>query len=110
MVAKFASEPPLNCGEVIDKHVDTQYIIDLTISKNAHPSAVRRATRASNLKVYYRAAIQEEKEVKTVNKRKGERRENPHTHEPEEREGMPHHQHCPLEKRRGDRNPKYHED
>jgi hypothetical protein len=29
--------------------------------------------------------------------------------EPEEREGMPQHQHCPLAKHRGDRNPKYHD-
>jgi hypothetical protein len=28
----------------------------------------------------------------------------------EEQEGMPQHQHCPLAKRRGDRNPKYHEE
>jgi hypothetical protein len=29
---------------------------------------------------------------------------------PEEHEGMPQHQHCPLEKRRGDRNPECHEE
>jgi hypothetical protein len=29
---------------------------------------------------------------------------------PEEQEGMPQHQHCPPEKRRGDRNPKCHEE
>jgi hypothetical protein len=31
-------------------------------------------------------------------------------HKPEEREGMPQHQHCPDAKRRGDRSPKYHEE
>jgi hypothetical protein len=40
-------------------------------------------------------------------KPKEEKRENP---KPEEHEGMPQHQHCPLAKRRGDRNPKYHEE
>jgi hypothetical protein len=30
--------------------------------------------------------------------------------EPEEPEGMPHHQHYPHAKRRGDTNPKYHEE
>jgi hypothetical protein len=30
--------------------------------------------------------------------------------EPEEQEGMPQGQHCPPAKRRGDRNPKYHEE
>jgi hypothetical protein len=29
---------------------------------------------------------------------------------PEEQEGMPQHQHCPPEKRRGDRNPECHEE
>jgi hypothetical protein len=29
---------------------------------------------------------------------------------PEEHEGVPQYQHCPLAKRRGDRNPKYHEE
>jgi hypothetical protein len=29
---------------------------------------------------------------------------------PEEQEGMPQHQHCPPAKRRGDRNPEYHEE
>jgi hypothetical protein len=29
---------------------------------------------------------------------------------PEEQEGMSQHQHCPSAKRRGDRNPKYHEE
>jgi hypothetical protein len=38
---------------------------------------------------------------------KEEKREKP---KPEKQEGMPHHQHCPTAKRRGDRNPKYHEE
>jgi hypothetical protein len=38
---------------------------------------------------------------------KEERREKPKL---EEHEGMPQHQHCPLAKRRYDRNPKYHEE
>jgi hypothetical protein len=32
------------------------------------------------------------------------------TYKPEKREGTPHHQHCPLVKRHGDKNPKYHEE
>jgi hypothetical protein len=39
-------------------------------------------------------------------KQKEEKRENP---KPEEHDGMPQHQHRPHAKRRGDRNPKYHE-
>jgi hypothetical protein len=35
-------------------------------------------------------------------KKKEERRKKP---KPEEQEGMPQHQHCPPEKRRGDKNP-----
>jgi hypothetical protein len=35
-------------------------------------------------------------------KQKEEKRKNP---KPEEQEGVPQRQHCPLEKRRGDRNP-----
>jgi hypothetical protein len=40
-------------------------------------------------------------------KQKEEKREKP---EPEEQEGMPQHQYCPPEKRRGDRNPECHEE
>jgi hypothetical protein len=40
-------------------------------------------------------------------KQKEEKRKEP---KPEEHEGMPQHQHCPLAKLRGDRNPKYHEE
>jgi hypothetical protein len=40
-------------------------------------------------------------------KQKEEKREKP---KPEEHEGMPPCQHCPLEKRRGDRNPECHEE
>jgi hypothetical protein len=39
--------------------------------------------------------------------KKEERRKKP---KPEEHEGMPQHQHCPPEKRRGDKNPKCHEE
>jgi hypothetical protein len=47
--------------------------------------------------------------VKTT-KEKGARREKPHRPKPEEQEGMPQHQHCPLAKRREDRNLKYDEE
>jgi hypothetical protein len=40
-------------------------------------------------------------------KQKEEKRKKP---KPEEHEGMPEDEHCPLATRRGDRNPKYHED
>jgi hypothetical protein len=40
-------------------------------------------------------------------KQKEEKRKQP---EPEEKEGMPQHRHCPPAKRRGDRNPQYHEE
>jgi hypothetical protein len=40
-------------------------------------------------------------------KKKEERREKP---KPKEHEGMPQHQHCPPEKRRGDKNPECHEE
>jgi hypothetical protein len=42
-----------------------------------------------------------------TNKHKEERRKKP---KPEEQEGMPQHQHCPHAKRRGDLNPKCHEE
>jgi hypothetical protein len=49
-------------------------------------------------------------QVKNTKQKRG-KRENPHRLKPEEHEGMPHHhQHCPLAKRREDRNPKYHEE
>jgi hypothetical protein len=40
-------------------------------------------------------------------KQKEEKRKKP---KPEEQEGMPQRQHCPHEKRRGDRNPECHEE
>jgi hypothetical protein len=40
---------------------------------------------------------------------KGKRKKNPHRPKPEEQEGMPQHEHCPLAKRREDRDPKCHE-
>jgi hypothetical protein len=40
-------------------------------------------------------------------KQKEEKRKKP---KPEEQEGMPQHQHCPPEKRRGDRNPECHDE
>jgi hypothetical protein len=40
-------------------------------------------------------------------KQKEEKRKKP---KPEEHEGMPHHQHCPPEKCRGDKNPECHEE
>jgi hypothetical protein len=40
-------------------------------------------------------------------KQKEDKRKEP---KPEEHEGIPQHQHCPLEKRRGDRNPVCHEE
>jgi hypothetical protein len=40
-------------------------------------------------------------------KQNEEKREKP---KPEEQEGMPQHQHCPLAKRREDRNSKHHEE
>jgi hypothetical protein len=43
-------------------------------------------------------------------KQKGERRWGTHMPKPEEWEGLPHHRHCPLAKRREDRNPKHHEE
>jgi hypothetical protein len=36
------------------------------------------------------------------------RKKNPQRPKPEEKDGMPQHQHCPLAKHRGDKNPKYH--
>jgi hypothetical protein len=36
---------------------------------------------------------------------KQKRRKEEKKPKPEEQEGMPQHKHCPLEKRRGDRNP-----
>jgi hypothetical protein len=50
------------------------------------------------------------KAVKTTTKQKGARGENPHMPKPEEHEGMPQHQHCLPARRRGDKNPKYHEE
>jgi hypothetical protein len=43
-------------------------------------------------------------------KQKGARKEKPLMPKPEEPEGMPQHQHCPLAKRRGDRYPKNYEE
>jgi hypothetical protein len=42
--------------------------------------------------------------------RQAKRRKEKKKPKPEEREGMPQRQHCPPAKRRGDRNPKYHEE
>jgi hypothetical protein len=52
--------------------------------------------------------ILKEKAVEaTKQEKKGERKKKP---KPEEQEGMPQHQRCPPEKRRGDRNPECHEE
>jgi hypothetical protein len=48
----------------------------------------------------------QEKAVEAT-KQKEEKRKKP---KPEKQEGMPQHQHCPPEKRRGDRNPECHEE
>jgi hypothetical protein len=48
----------------------------------------------------------QEKAVEAT-KQKEEKRKKP---KPEEQEGMPQRQHCPLAKRRGDRNQAYHEE
>jgi hypothetical protein len=48
----------------------------------------------------------QEKAVEAT-KQKEEKRKKP---KPEEQEGMPQGQHCPPEKRRGDRNPECHEE
>jgi hypothetical protein len=50
--------------------------------------------------------ILQEKAVEAT-KQKEEKRKKP---KPEEQEGMPQRQQCPHAKRRGDRNPKYHEE
>jgi hypothetical protein len=48
-----------------------------------------------------------QEKVAETTKQKEEKRKNA---KPEEHEDMPPHQHYPLAKRRGDRNPKYHEE
>jgi hypothetical protein len=48
--------------------------------------------------------LQEKKQWRPPSKKKEERPK------PEEQEGMPQRQHCPPEKRRGDRNPECHEE
>jgi hypothetical protein len=50
--------------------------------------------------------VLQEKAVQAT-KQKEKKRKNP---KPEEKEGMPQRQHCPPEKRRGERNPEYHEE
>jgi hypothetical protein len=49
------------------------------------------------------------KKVETT-KPKGKRGKNPNIPKPEEHEGMPHHQHCPLATHREYKNQKYHEE
>jgi hypothetical protein len=49
----------------------------------------------------------QEKAVEATKQKKKKRRKKP---KPEEQEGMPQHQHCPPEKRRGDKNPECHEE
>jgi hypothetical protein len=53
--------------------------------------------------------LQQEKEVETT-KQKGSSREINHMPKPEEQEGIPQHQHCPLAKHHEDKSPKYHEE
>jgi hypothetical protein len=53
-----------------------------------------------------REKILQEKAVEAT-KQKEEKKKKP---KPEEHEGMPQRQHCPHEKRRGDRNPECHEE
>jgi hypothetical protein len=50
----------------------------------------------------------QETEVETIEQQR-KRREISHRPKPEEQAGMPQHQHCPLAKRREEKNPKYHE-
>jgi hypothetical protein len=55
----------------------------------------------------FKNKLLQEKAVEATNKQKEETRKKP---KPEEQEGMPQRQHCPLVKRRGDRNPKCHKE
>jgi hypothetical protein len=48
----------------------------------------------------------QEKAVEAIKQKEEKRKKS----KPEEQEGMPQHQHCPREKRRGDRNPECHEE
>jgi hypothetical protein len=50
--------------------------------------------------------MHKEKPAETTKQQEEERKKS----KPEEREGMPQYQHCPHEKRHGDRNSKYHEE
>jgi hypothetical protein len=52
------------------------------------------------------------KELKppSKNSKRGKNLEKRKKPKPEEQEGMPQRHHCPLSKRREDRNPKYHEE
>jgi hypothetical protein len=56
--------------------------------------------------IYYLELSYKKKQWRPPSKKK-KRGKNP---EPEEQEGMPQHQHCLPEKRRGDRNPECHEE
>jgi hypothetical protein len=51
----------------------------------------------------------QEKQVEPM-KQKGERRKKPNRPNPEEREGMPQHHHCPPARHHDDKNPEYHEE
>jgi hypothetical protein len=55
---------------------------------------------------FYKQKFLQEKAAKAT-KQNEEKRKQP---QPEEQEGMPQHQHCPPEKRRGDRNPECYEE
>jgi hypothetical protein len=51
--------------------------------------------------------ILQEKSVEATKQKKKKRRKKP---KPKEQEGMPQHQQCPPDKRRGDKNPECHEE
>jgi hypothetical protein len=54
----------------------------------------------------FKNSLQEKEVEATKQKRRKEEKKS----KPEEQEGMPQHQHCPSEKRRGDKNPECHEE
>jgi hypothetical protein len=56
----------------------------------------------------YKPIFLQEKAVEATKQKR--RKEEKYKSKPEEQEGMQRHQHCPPEKRRGDKNPECHEE
>jgi hypothetical protein len=99
------------CLQEPPRYQDPEYCIVRTLvlkeGRVSYPTPFIQVLVCDIIYFFVKNSLQEKAVEATKQKKKGERRKKP---KPEEQEGMPRHQRCPLEKRRGDKNPECHEE